>query len=347
MAIHGGEHRSGVTRHGLVLRDNVTTDRVQEAASNNRLIQQHWDLIKEYRPKPEVGLLFDQDNALLTFALAGNEKTSTSSFTGYHRALWNMDLWVEFIEPASLSTTKCKVLIVPWHLIGKRETCTALRQYVEAGGTLILEAAFGLFDERFYYNDVIPPHGLRDIFGYREKQNSLVRAEAPTDAISESERIYYQPDITFTSPVEVRVRANTFLTPLEVTSATTIATYEDMPVAVRKNVGKGQLFYFGTNLGGSLAAGDAGAIRLLRSIVTSIVKPEVTATAIRPRLVRGAGHTLLTVFNDTPKEQSDRILLPAGFSKATDIHSGKEISLEQHSLQIAVPYQDVVVLRLT
>jgi Beta-galactosidase trimerisation domain len=236
---------------------------------------------------------------------------------------------------------------VPWHLVGKQETCAALRQYVERGGTLILEAAFGLFDERFYYNDVIPPHGLRDVFGYREKQNSLVRAEAPTDAVSPSERIYYQPEITFSDPVEVRVQAHTFLTPLDVTSATTIATYEGMPVAVKKKVGKGQVFYFGTNLGASIAAGDAGAMKLLRAIVTSVVKPEVSAAVVRPRLLRGAGKSLLMVFNDTPKDQSDRIQLPPGFRKATDLHSGKEVDLEPGGLRATVPYQDVLVLRLT
>ena len=40
------------------------------------------------------------------------------------------------------------MIIAPWHLIGKKETCEALRHFVEGGGTLILETSFGLFDER-------------------------------------------------------------------------------------------------------------------------------------------------------------------------------------------------------
>ena len=333
------------TRHGLVNRDGSTTDRVQEAARNHRLIQEHWDLIKDYRVKPEVALLFDPDNALLTFALAGNETTSTSSFTGYYRALWDLDLWVDFIEPAAVAGNACRVLIVPWHPIGKPQTGKALRAYAESGGTLILESPYGLFDERFYYNPVIP-QGLTEVFGYREKQNILVRSEEATAAVSASDRIHYQPLMEFSDPITVKVKAHTLLTPLEVTSATSIATCDGMPVAVRKKVGKGQVIYIGTNLGASIAAGDEGAMELLRAIVSGVVKAEVTATTLRPRLMRGARQTLLTVFNDTPQDQRAAIKLPQGFRRATDIHSGKEQHLREAVLELTVPYQDVVVLQL-
>jgi hypothetical protein len=88
-------------------------------------------------------------------------------------------------------------------------------------------------------------------------------------------------------------------------------------------------------------------MRLLRTIVTGVVKPEVTGKTVRPRLIRGGGQALLAVFNDTPKDQSDRILLPPEYRGATDIHSGKEVVFERHSMLVTVPYQDVVVLRLS
>ena len=116
--------------------------------------------MRDYQPRPEVGILTDQDNAILTYAMAGKEDVSTQSFRGYYKALWSMDLWADFLEPAGLGKTHYKVLIAPWHLIGKKDTCERLRQYVENGGTLILETAFGLFDERCFYNPVIPPYGL-------------------------------------------------------------------------------------------------------------------------------------------------------------------------------------------
>jgi len=58
-----------------------------------------------------------------------------------------MDLWADFIEPPTLDKSNYKVVIAPWHIMGKKPTCEALLRYVENGGTLILETAFGLFDE--------------------------------------------------------------------------------------------------------------------------------------------------------------------------------------------------------
>ena len=235
---------------------------------------------------------------------------------------------------------------MPWHPIGKQITGKALREFAESGGTLILESPYGLFDERFYYNPVIPPHGLTDVFGYREKQNLLVRGEEATAAVSPSDRIYYRPTMEFSDPIAVKVTAHTLLTPLEETSATPIATCDGMPVAVRKKVGKGQVFYIGTNLGASIAAGDAGAMKFVRAVVSSVVKPEVTAASVRPRLMQGAGETLLTVFNDTPQDQNARIELPGDFRRATDLHSGKEQRIEGRVLELWVAYQDVTVLKL-
>ena len=339
------------TRHGLVLRDNLPTDRVREAAHSNQLIQQQWPIIRDHHPKPQVALLFDQDNALLTFALAGKEDASTDSFQGYYRALWKMDLWADFLEPAQIAAARIagshyKAILVPLHWIGKKEICAALLAYVQAGGTLIIETAFGLFDERFYYNPVIPPHGLAAAFGYRELQNSLVRNQPPDTTIAPDELIYYQPEIQFTSPVAVRIKAHTFLTPLEVTSATVIATYNNQPVAVSKKIGRGEIFYFGTNLGARLLEDDPGAMQLLQSIISRVAQPEVTSTTLRPRLIRSAAGTLLTVFNDTPQDQTARIQLPPNTQRATNIYTTADHPITNGAIEITVPYEDVTVFLL-
>ncbi len=128
-----------------------------EAAEDNRLIQAHWDIVKDHTPKPQVAILHDQDNGIMTFAMAGHEDPSVHSFRGYYKALWNMDLGADFIEPPTLTKSEYKVVIAPWHILGKKQTCADLLKYVEKkGGTLILETGFGLFDEKCFYNPVIP-----------------------------------------------------------------------------------------------------------------------------------------------------------------------------------------------
>ena len=333
---------------GLVDRDGSETERVLEAARNNRLIQAHWDILRDYLPKPQVALLTDQDNAILTYAMSGKEEASTVSFQGYYKALWNMDQWVDFIEPRSLGHAHYKVLIAPWHLIGKKETCQQLLHYAENGGTLILETSFGLFDERCFYNPVIPPWGLAEAFGYREKENYYVRprAEAGSTVHPPAEMIYYEPDIQFSVPLPAQVRANTYLTPIEIGSATPIATCMDLTVGARKKVGKGEVYYFGTNLGASIAAGCDAGIDLLRAIITPLAPPAVSSSKLRPRLIEGSKRSLLTVFNDTPQDLTENLVLPSRYHQATDIHSQKSLAWENGAIQVSVPYEDVVVLLL-
>ncbi|OLE83182.1 MAG: hypothetical protein AUG07_08695 [Acidobacteria bacterium 13_1_20CM_2_60_10] len=340
------------TGFGLVARSGAPTERVEEAAKNNRLIQAHWDILKDYRPKPEVAILFDQDNALLAYAMSGDEDVSTESFRGYYKALWNADLWVDFIEPAGLGKSDYKVLIVPWHLIGKKQTCEQLRHFVEAGGTLVLETAFGLFDERTFYNPVVPPYGLNEAFGYRETESYFIRSGTEKQplvvprGLPEAERIYFEPEIEFSEPISARVKAHTFLTPIEITSSTVIARCQGFPVGAMKKRGKGRVYYFGTNLGASIAAGSDRGIDLLRGLVTRVVRPTVTSEKLRPRLIEGSNRSLLVVFNDTDEEQAARIEVPARFRRATDIHRQAELPVEENSIRVIVPYQDVLVLRL-
>ncbi|MDR3675845.1 MAG: beta-galactosidase [Acidobacteriota bacterium] len=333
---------------GLVDRDGSETERVLEAARNNRLIQAHWDILRDYLPKPEVALLTDQDNSILTYAMAGKEDASFQSFRGYYKALWNLDQWADFIEPRSLGEAHYKVVIVPWHLIGKKETCERLLSYVERGGTLILETSFGLFDERCFYNPVIPPYGLAEAFGFREKENYYMRPRADwgTAARPPAEIINFEPDIQFSLPLPVQVRANTYLTPIEISSATPIATCMDLTVGAKKQVGKGEVYYIGTNLGASIAAGSDAGIDLLGAIITPVAPPPVSSTRLRPRLIEGAKGSLLTVFNDTPQDLTESLVVPARFHRATDIHTEKPVAWVNGALQVSVPYEDVLVLLL-
>jgi beta-galactosidase GanA len=345
---------------GLVARDGSPTERVLEAADDNRLIQTHWDIIENYKPRPEVAILVDQDSALLTFAMSGNEDASADSFRGYYKALWNCDAWVDYIEPQSLPGNNYKVIIVPWHLMGKRETCEHLRKFVEAGGTLVLETGFGMYDERTFYNPVIPPYGLAEAFGYREGESFYIQGggeSANPDAIfgnktskapkiPASERVYIDGHLDFTDPIAVTVRAHTFLTPLIVGTATVIAKYESTPVATRKKVERGQVYYIGTNLGASIEAGDQGGIDLMRAILAGVVQPTVTADKVRPRLVEGAADSLLMVFNEGAEDQLSEIKVPSRYHRATDLYSNKKQTIQGNSIRVAVPFEGVSVLRL-
>jgi hypothetical protein len=254
-----------------------------------------------------------------------------------------------------VSKTAYKVLIVPWHLIGKKATCEHLRRYAEGGGTLILETAFGLFDERCFCNPEVPPYGLSEVFGYREKESYYFQPKGERGPLADilgaavlpqAEQIYDEPEIQFSEPLSIRVKARTFVTPIDITSATAIATCQSFTVAAKKQVGKGQIFYIGTNLGASIAAGDEAGVELLRAILTPIVRPRVSSKTLRPRLIASAKRSLRVVINDTPRDETEGISHPAEYARANDIHSGKELRLENQRIQLTVPYEDAVVVQL-
>jgi len=119
-----------------------------------------------------------------------------------------------------------------------------------------------------------------------------------------------------------------------------------MTVAAMKKVGQGQVYYFGTNLGASIAAGSDAGIDLLRAIISKVVKAPVTGGKVRPRLVEGEKRSLLVVFNDTPKDQLASIVLPPRYKKARDLHNEVNRPIVNNTLQLTVPYQDTMVLRI-
>jgi beta-galactosidase len=341
------------TGFGLVERDGSASERVLEAAQDHKLIQAQWEIIKDYKPSPEVAVLVDIDNALLTFAMSGKEDASTKSFAGYYKALWNSDMLVDFIEPQGLrNSEKYKVIIAPWHLIGKKETCDQLRRFVEAGGTLLLETGFASYDEHMVYNPIVPAFGLAEVFGYREQESLYmmpndIRNSPKPEELPQSERVYFEGQLTFTEPISATIKAHTFLTPITLSSAKVIASYESTPVAAARKVGKGQVYYIGTNLGASIEEGSQAGIELVRSIVTKAVERLVISEKVRPRLIESPAGSLLMVFNDQTTDQTVKVQVPSRYKMATDIYDNQPQTIQSGSVEIKVPFEGVSVLRLS
>ena len=341
------------TGFGLVERDGSASERVLEAASDHKQIQDQWEIIKEYKPSPEVAVVVDIDNALLTFAMSGKEDASTKSFAGYYKALWNSDVLVDFIEPSGLShSERYKVIIAPWHLIAKQETCERLRQFAEAGGTLLLETGFASYDEHMVYNPVVPAFGLAEQFGYREQeslymmQNDL-KENPRQEELPPSDRVYAHGTLTFTEPIATKIKAHTFLTPITVSSAKTIASYQSMTVASVKKVGKGHVFYVGTNLGAAIEEGADEGIALVRSIIHQAVRPAAWSDKARPRLIQTANGSLLIVFNDQIADLSAKVHVPSHYTDAHDVYENRSHPIHEGVLEIVIPYQGVTIYRLT
>jgi len=351
------------TGFGLLDRARNITDRAQEASRNHAIIQQYQGLISEWQPTPQAAVLYDQDNHILAFAMDGNEHPATGSALGYYQAIWQSDVWAEFIQPKDLDhlRSSIKVMIVPWHLIGKPDTLRGLDRFVQGGGVLLVDNALGLFDSNGMNNPLVPPAtlehwGIREQEAYwvpDEKQPStlwerLAPMSVPPGAdITPLDTIYTSPMMEFRFPLRATVRARTYLTPLTLSEpAQEIASCEGMTVAARVNVGKGTIYYFGTNMGSCIHQGDGGALAVVKAVIAAHTAPAVRGERLRPRLIQGDGEALLVVANPSSEPIQETLSIPHGYQSAEDVHSRLAVNIENETVAVHVPQQDVTVIAL-
>jgi hypothetical protein len=126
-----------------------------------------------------------------------------------------------------------------------------------------------------------------------------------------------------------------------------IATYESTPVAATRKVGKGQVYYIGTNLGASIEEGSQDGIELVRAIVGQVVPPAVSAEKVRPRLIESQAGSLLIVFNEQIIDRAVKVQVPSRYKTATNIYGNQSQNIQGGAVDIQVPYEGVSVLLLS
>jgi beta-galactosidase len=357
-----GREASG---YGLVDRAGRDTARSDEATRTGRIMRAHATIISAHAPTAPVAVLFDYDTALLAFAMDGDEDQVTSSQQGYYQALWETDVHVDYVRPEDLATATYSVLVAPWNLMGARETIEQCRRFVERGGTLLIESGFGLFDAQAVLNPHVPPGGLVEAFGFEEQESHYIpprpaaghvgqavpdHETAQTAArrhASKDNDVPHDPYIALRAPLPGLMTATTFLTPLTVLDAEPIGYHGEDVVAVRKSVGRGWVYYIGTNLGAAIHHGDPLARALVQRIVRDAVTPPVTSMAVRPRLMDTEQGTLLVVVNDGLADQADDVAFAeARWTAAQDLYTSETYALDHGVLTVSVPHEDVRVFLL-
>lgn len=153
-------------------------------------------------------------------------------------------------------------------------------------------------------------------------------------------QVYYEPEIELSLPIPARVNTHTFLTPIDITSASPIATYQSLAVGATNEAEEGKIYFVGSNLGASIAAGSDTGIGLLRAIVTKIVRPHACSNKIRRRLVEGSKRSLPVALNDTTADQTESITLPSRYHRAMDIPAKESSDQENNSVRVTVPRRE-------
>lgn len=351
------------TGFGLVNAARDITPRAQEAARICAQFQQYEALIERHRCRPQVGILYDADNQILAFAMDGKEDPVTGSAQGYYRAVWRSDVWAQFLQPDEIDGIwpHIRVLLVPWHIVGKPETAAALDAYARRGGIVICDTALGLFDENGRQHRRAPAY-LHAAWGIRESEPFWVADSGRPTTIWERmgplgapagayavppDSVSSAPDLEITDPVRGVLRGRTYITPLELQApAEAIGSYRGQPVAARSVVGEGAVYYFGTNLGAAVHEGDETALRVVETLIRRHTTPPVSGVRLRPRLMTGEGEALLIVINEQDERVRERLSLPADYRQARDIEQDGWRDIDGQAIEVDVDAFDVGVIHL-
>src|SRR6266581_3460352 len=174
------------------------------------------------------------------------------SVSGYESALTSAGAQWMRADARWMSPSRCAVLIVPAALEIPPPAVRAIVSCLQAGASVILESGAGFAGGRdFRAHRVV----LRDYL--------QVRIEAPVQLWSARASSQGIPYVDYTWPRPAKVRDFSCVVPLGRQAGEVIAWVDDLPVALKRQSGRGRLIVLGSPLGPALWAGDAEARRWL------------------------------------------------------------------------------------
>ncbi|MGD9940496.1 MAG: beta-galactosidase [Clostridia bacterium] len=165
---------------GLVRFDGGPTPRSQAAA---RCAAELVDprLERARRVLPVNGIYVSRKSQLICFAADRREDLYAGSLAGAYRAAYTAGLPVRFVHEDyvdKLTDEGLQVLYVPMALSLGSEEHAALHRFVEAGGVLVGEAAFGLYDATGLLDESTT--ALHELFGLEHRE---IDARTDSDAV--------------------------------------------------------------------------------------------------------------------------------------------------------------------
>ena len=182
------------------------------------------------------------------------------SLSGYEAALtaagvrW-MRAGAQSVSP-SPSSSRRAVLIVPGALEIPLPAVQAILSSLHAGASVILESGAGFAAGRdFAAHQVVLREQLQ------------LRVEAPVPLWSAPARSRGIPYVDYTWPSPARIRDFSRVVPLGRQAGEIIARVDGLPVALKRQSGRGALIFLGSPLGPALWAGDGEARRWLCDVV--------------------------------------------------------------------------------
>ena len=304
--------------YGLIDLDGRLTDRAKAAGAFAATVSREAALFASARPRRAgVAVLYNR----LAYMVGGNTAapgtTVRNSMIGFYRAMFERNIAVDFVHVDDITggrASQYKVIYLGTPLMLPRETAAALREYVNAGGTLISEARPAWNDDRGFANPVIPGAGLDELFGAREAelrspdQVTMTGADDLTGPLAalRGQTIHGQTFEEHLRPARADVRV--------------LARFAGGAAAITEaRAGRGRAVLIGTFPAAAYEqdqAKSAGAGALLKALVESAgVRPAISintaAGLVDARLLDAEGATILIAINHDTAPHDVTLQLPS------------------------------------
>jgi len=282
---------------GLTYPDGAPSPWLESFAEIGNVLQKHADFLFESEPPPaEIAILYSPENQIFTWAATGNEKNSTHSLLGYHKALYDRNYKLDFIHPSEFESTildRYKVLILPLPYYLNQTIAGKIKAWVEEGGVVVGEAFCGGWHrEGGNHHTTVPGYGLHDIFKVRQRLFYPVNEHLKKSIVIGENRL------------EGAIAAETYF----VEGADIHSNYEDnAPAITVASYGQGKAISIGTYLGLSyFRSGDGNIADLLVSLIdehAAVRRPVVNSSSrIRIDYLKNESGNVMLIFQNIEDE---------------------------------------------
>ncbi len=327
--------------YGLCRVDGTPTDRTDAAGWFAQFMNANPELSAAEPIRGDVAILFLPESELFTFVADGKTDAYADDAHGVYRALWNVNVQVDFCTIDRVGDYK--LVLLPFPLMIEAEHARKLVEYVRNGGVLVSHTAPAQHIDHGYASFRVPGLGLDEMFGCEQDVLEYVPAMVQGDVDP--------PAIEWQS---MRIPCAVYQEKLIPTGGTVFARYSDgTPAVVDHCFSRGKARLIGTCLGAShIRTLDHEPELLIRDgLRFAGIEPAILTldTALKARLMRGEFAHYLWVLNTSYERLTSEVTLSfslGSWTNASDLVTGESSLLTRNSLSVTLEPLTGTVYRL-
>jgi beta-galactosidase len=299
-------------------------------------------------PRASVAIVIDED--LWNFVNSSGDEIKNnfvSNLRGFHQAVWQEGVPVDFLDARDISAAGAsyKALIHPFPVALSAEAVDSLRNYVQAGGTLISGPCPGRYGRFGFGVRGEMPLAVSELFGASHRQIIPLsgRNAHPTQSTYRPEKIEKLTLEGLGPFAQAKVQTAFYLHYLKTTTAEPILQYREEVVGSSNRFGAGRALLIGTLLGpGVLESGGGSNQAFLSKLLASAgVSSDRVGPLLRRRRTR-SGQSAWFLIN--PKHEGVEVSVPLEGNRAARDLLGAVVQIERGQANVNVGPMDVVCL---